>query len=75
VEIVPVLVPCMDWERMDKSAGELSAVLAGLLKEKGWKLGEDTAIISYADFGTDIPGYQKAVRRDIHLSVRSFKSE
>ena len=84
VEIVPVLIPYMDWPRMEILADELSSVLAGLMKDKGWKLGEDAAIIcsadavhygddgwggsNYADFGTGVPGYQKAVRRDIELA-------
>jgi AmmeMemoRadiSam system protein B len=84
VEIVSILVPYMRWETMDRLAAELSGVLAAIMREKGWQLGEDVVLISsadavhygdagwggrsYATFGTDPEGYQKAVNRDLHMA-------
>jgi AmmeMemoRadiSam system protein B len=84
VEIVSILVPYMHWETMDRLAADLSDALATIMREKGWRLGEDIALISsadavhygdagwggrsYATFGTNPDGYQKAVNRDLHLA-------
>ena len=84
VEIVSILVPFMDWHTMDRLAGEVSAALASIMREKGWVPGRDVAIIAsadavhygdagwggsvYADFGTSPDGYAKAVERDRHLA-------
>lgn len=83
VEIVPVLVPYMDWERTDELARKLAAVLARIAGERGWILGEDLAILisvdcvhygdegwggkDYAPFGTDGRGYDLAVARECDL--------
>ena len=84
VEIVPVLVPYMGWDTLDRLAGETAEALAGVMKERGWSLGEDVAIIAssdavhygdagwggsgFAPFGTDIDGYIRAVDRDRRLA-------
>jgi len=84
VEIVPVLVPYMGWETLDRVAGEFASALAAILEEKGWTLGEDVALVSsadavhygdagwggrsYADFGTGADGYARAVERDRNLA-------
>jgi AmmeMemoRadiSam system protein B len=84
VEIVPILVPYMDWDTIDRLAGEVSTALVAIMKEKGWRLGRDVAIVAsadavhygdagwggatYADFGTGIDGYAKAVDRDRRLA-------
>jgi AmmeMemoRadiSam system protein B len=84
VEIVSILVPYMDWDKMDHLASDLSQTLAIILKEKEWKLGRDVALIcssdavhygdsdwggsNFADFGTDAHGYQMAVERDRQLA-------
>lgn len=84
VEIVSILVPYMGWETMDRLATGLSRVLATIMRDKGWQLGQDIVLIAsadavhygdsgwgggdYADLGTDIDGYKKAVNRDIHLA-------
>jgi AmmeMemoRadiSam system protein B len=83
VEIIPILVPYMGWETMDHLAGSLSEVLSAIMRKKGWRLGEDVALIcsadavhygdagwgsgNYADFGTDVGGYRMAVDRDRNL--------
>jgi MEMO1 family protein len=87
VEIVPILVPYMNWEKLDSLAGDLAAALTAILKEKGWKLGQDVALLcssdavhygdsgwggsNYAPFGADINGYKQAVERDESL-LRSY---
>ncbi len=84
VEIVSILVPYMAWETMDRLASTLSEALSEIMNEKGWELGEDVCLISsadavhygdsgwggadYAEFGTDVAGYQKAVERDLSLA-------
>jgi AmmeMemoRadiSam system protein B len=84
VEIVSILVPYMDWETMERLAGDLSRALGDVIKAENWRLGEDIALICSADavhygdsgwrgsdfapFGTDVPGYQMAVNRDIGLA-------
>lgn len=84
VEIVSILVPYMDWTTLDRLAGEISDVLAAVIAEKKWSLGEDICLIAssdavhygdsgwggknYDDFGTDAHGYQMAVERDIAMA-------
>jgi AmmeMemoRadiSam system protein B len=84
VEIVSILIPYMNWETMELLASELSIALENIQNEKGWKLGEDVALIcsadavhygdagwggsDFAEFGTDVPGYQMAVQRDVDMA-------
>lgn len=84
VQIVPILVPYMGWDRMEKLAADLSATIAAIAREKGLTLGKDLAVVcstdavhygdagwggsNYAPFGTDAPGYEKAVARDRSLA-------
>ena len=84
VEIIPILVPYMQWETIDRLAGHLADALQSILTENGLKLGSDVCMISsadavhygdagwggknFADFGTDIQGYNLAVERDITLA-------
>jgi AmmeMemoRadiSam system protein B len=84
VEIVSILVPYMDWQTMDRLATQLADALATIMREKKWLLGEDVVLISsadavhygdagwggrsYANFGTDVDGYKKAVDWDVHVA-------
>jgi AmmeMemoRadiSam system protein B len=84
VQIVPILVPYMGWETMDRVAAQVAEVLATIMRENDWRLGEDVALVSSADavhygdagwggsnfaaFGTSPDGYKKAVNRDLHLA-------
>lgn len=84
VEIVSILVPYMDWDTMDRLAGELSAALAEVMREHDWRLGTDVALVvstdavhygdagwggsNFSAFGTDAAGYQRAVDRDVDLA-------
>lgn len=83
VEIVSVLVPYMGWEVMESLAGDLAAALESIVVEKNWTLGEDLALVSsadavhygdagwggnnFADFGSGISGYERAVARDLEM--------
>jgi AmmeMemoRadiSam system protein B len=82
-EIVPILVPYMEWERMDSLAESLSQVLSRIIKKNRWVLGEDIAFVisndcvhygdedwggkNYADFGVGEAGYQEALEREMEL--------
>lgn len=83
VEIVPILVPYMEWERMDTLASLLAGVVGELVEANGWVLGKDLAFListdcvhygdegwdgkDYAPFGADETGYRKAVEREYDL--------
>jgi AmmeMemoRadiSam system protein B len=83
VEIVPILVPYMGWETMDRLATDFSTALAVVMKENGWELGRDVAVVcstdavhygdsqwggtNYCPFGSDAAGYLKAVAQDRSL--------
>jgi AmmeMemoRadiSam system protein B len=87
VEIVPILVPVMPWGQLQARAAELAQAIGAVMTARGWKLGEDVAILvsgdgqhygdygwSYYDFhpfGCDGPGYQKALELD-HRLVSSY---
>lgn len=83
VSIVPILVPYMDWNRIEELSQRFSSALAAVLKRHGWVLGRDVAVVVSTDavhygddfehtpFGTDAPGYEKAVERE-HELARDF---
>jgi hypothetical protein len=75
----------MRWQAMDRISDDLAQSISSLMREKGWKLGEDICLISsadaihygdsgwggsnYAEFGTDTTGYRRAVERDLALAA------
>lgn len=77
VEIIPILIPYMNFETMNALSTTLSNAIAKLLKEKKLEFGKDVAIVisndavhygdtdwggkNFARFGTDSAGYKKAV--------------
>lgn len=77
--IVPILVPHMGWDRMTKLTDELAGAIANVMKENGWRLGTDIAVVvssdavhygpdfDHAPFGTDTGAYDRAVARDLQL--------
>lgn len=85
VEIVSVLVPYMAWDTIDRLAAEFARALESIIKQNGWTLGEDIALIcsadavhygdagwggqNYAEFGTDTAGYRAAVDRDVRMAA------
>jgi MEMO1 family protein len=76
LEIVPILVPYMNFEREDEISRELARAIFETAQKRNWKWGEDFAIAissdavhygdedwggtNYAFFGTDTTGYWKA---------------
>jgi MEMO1 family protein len=83
LEIVPVLVPYMNFEREDEIACEIARAIFKAAQERNWKWGEDFAIAissdavhygdedwggsNYAFFGTDTVGYWKATGHEWEL--------
>ena len=72
LEIVPVIVPGASFERLAQMASRLAGALAGSMRRRGWKLGEDVAIVISTDgthYGEDFrysphgPGGVEALER------------
>lgn len=80
VEILPVLVPFMNADKMSEIAGPFAAVLAKIMKEQKLAWGKDVALLittdavhygdedwggkNMAPFGADSTGYLKAVAKE-----------
>jgi AmmeMemoRadiSam system protein B len=81
--IVPILIPSMNWERMDELAGLLAGALGKEIEKRGWRWGSDVQILisndcvhygdqgwggkNYAPFGTGTEGLTRARQRDLTL--------
>ncbi|RKY86550.1 AmmeMemoRadiSam system protein B [candidate division KSB1 bacterium] len=82
-EIIPILIPVMTWESMNKLGRELSSAFKNIITGKNLKLGTDIAFListdgvhygdygwsyyGYYPFGTDAEGYIKATKQDHEL--------
>ncbi len=91
VEIVPILVPFMPWQDVQRLGSELSDAVAAVVKAHGWKLGRDVAVLcsgdgqhygdygwSYYDYhpyGCDAEGYRKAMDLDQRLLTAYLTGE
>jgi len=77
VEILPILVPSASFPRFQELAAHLGGALVATLKQRGWTLGKDVAIVISSDgihYGTDfkyapfgdggVDAYVKAVAQD-----------
>jgi AmmeMemoRadiSam system protein B len=56
VELLPVILPATPWPRMQAMATHFAAALAQSLKQRGYKLGSDVAIVISSDgthYGAD----------------------
>lgn len=89
VEIVPILVPYMKWEKMDELSSRLASVVAQIIKKNNWHLGKDIAFListdcvhygdygwgyyHYCPFGTDADGYRKGIAQDLSL-IKNYLS-
>ncbi len=89
VEIISILVPYMNYERMEEIAGTVSKAIASVLNKKNLKWGEDVAIVISADavhygdedwggknfafYGADTAGYKKAVGHEYEIMNSCFK--
>ena len=80
VEILPVIVPSMRWERLSELGERLGAALAAVARERGLVLGRDLAVVVSSDavhYGADfrhvpfgdggIDAYEKATARDVSM--------
>jgi len=80
LEIVPLLVPYMPFEKMNTLAIPLAEAIRDIAAERNWSWGKDFAIVisndavhygdegwgekNYARYGTDTQGYRKAVEHE-----------
>lgn len=83
IEILPVLVPYLKWERLNYLAESFAHIISKYINQKNLQLGQDMGIListdcvhygnegwgekNYAAFGVNKQGYQKAVSRDRSL--------
>jgi AmmeMemoRadiSam system protein B len=78
VEILPILVPAAGFERLDAMAARLSGALVAAMKNRGWRLGPDLAVVISSDgvhYGADfkhtpfgdggVEAYRSAVEQDL----------
>lgn len=91
IEIVPILVPYMSFEKMQQIAGYFSKVLSELMIERDLQWGEDIAIVistdavhygdqdwgdkNYAPYGTDSLGLIKARDHEMEIVNNSLVGE
>jgi len=80
VEILPILVPYMSFQRMTEISLSLSDAILTIAEKQNWKWGEDFAIVissdavhygdkdwggsNFAYYGTDSLGYQKTMKHE-----------
>ncbi len=82
VNIVPILVPYINYETIDEISGDLSKAVAEVMKDNNWIYGEDLAVVisndavhygdeewsgDLAPFGTDDEGTDKARQLDMEI--------
>jgi len=83
INIVPVLVPYMKWDRLNSLAESFAKTISEYVEQHNLQLGKDIGFListdlvhygnkawggkNYAAFGVDKKGYQKAVNRDRSL--------
>jgi len=83
IEIVPILVPYMSFDRMDEIAGSLALALNKIMQENDLMWSRDIAIVistdavhygcegwsdsDYAFFGCDSAGYKKAIAHEYEI--------
>jgi AmmeMemoRadiSam system protein B len=77
--IVPILIPYLEWQRLEELSADLANALGQAMKRHGWELGRDLAVVisndavhygadfDHAPFGTDAHAYLEATARDRRL--------
>ncbi len=91
VEIVPILVPFMPWQDVDRLGNQLAGAVASVLAAHHSKLGRDVAILcsgdgqhygdygwgyyDYHPYGCDPDGYKKAMELDQRLIAAYLTGE
>lgn len=89
IEIVPILVPCMSFDRMKEVATALATALQKVFQKYDLSWGSDVALVvttdavhygdeewggrNYAPFGTDSAGYRKAVDLELEIINTTLK--
>ncbi|MDD5506895.1 MAG: AmmeMemoRadiSam system protein B [Bacteroidales bacterium] len=90
VEIIPILVPYMSFERMDRISQALAKAIDKVNTQREWQWGGNMGIVissdavhygdedwggsNYAFYGTDSSGYRKAVAHEWEI-IRSISGE
>ncbi len=90
-EILPILVPYMDFEKIEEISNDLSKIIFKWLKENNLKIFEDLQIIisndavhygdqgwggkNYAPFGTNFKGLERAIKRDLKITKKYLSNE
>lgn len=91
VKILPILVPYMDFNKMEEISRNLSKIIFEFLKENNLKPVEDLQIVissdavhygdqgwggkNYAPFGAQCKGLKKAIKRDIKISKKYLSNK
>jgi len=91
VEIIPLLVPYMKFEDMQKFSKLLAEAFSTIMKEQGIEYGKDLAVVisndaihygnedwggsDLAPFGTDKEGNEKAHQKDLKIIEETLKGE
>jgi MEMO1 family protein len=91
IEIVPVLVPYMSFDRMKSIAGTFSMILTKIMKDNDYTWSRDIAIVistdavhygcedwggsDYAFYGCDSAGYKKAVQHEYEIINTSLTGD
>ena len=91
VEIVPILVPYMSFDRMKGIAGSLAQSVARIMQDNNLMWGRDIAIVistdavhygcedwggsDYAFYGCDSAGYKKAVAHEYEIINTTLSGE
>jgi len=86
VEIVPILIPYMNWEKMADLTLVLAKEVSAICKKNNWELGKDLGFLisndcchygdqdwggkNFASFGCEIGGYQQAMAREQQIIDR-----
>ena len=84
IEIVPILVPAMPFDRMTQISESLARVISGLARQHGLKWGKDYAFVisndavhygdeewggqNLAPFGSDSAGYKQAIKHEMEIT-------
>lgn len=88
VQVVPILIPAMNFDLMEKYSMELAKTILKVMKENKLKWGRDIALVisndavhygdeewggkNYATYGCDESGYEKAVKHENEIIRNSL---
>ena len=83
IEIIPILVPYMNYKKISEISRQLAKLIGGIVKENKWEWGKDFAFAissdsvhygdegwggkNFARFGTDKNGYKKALNYEMEI--------